>query len=298
MGKHAYCIIAHNDRYCLEKLISMLDNERHDIFILPDKKTSPDFESGIETKKSYLEILPKDKRVDVRWGHISLVEAEITAIEAALKKDRYNYIHLISGVDLPIKSIDHIQNFFDSQLPDTLFVAVNENPDAVEEVFERVKYYNILTKYQKSSNRILKIASALINKTGLILQKSLGIKRDWKNYVVRKGSNWVTLSDEFARFLADRKKLILKKYRGIKCADEIFIQTEIMSSHFKEKLYRDSEGHTDHMRLIEFEGDSPRVFSISDYEELIQSPDLFARKFSSQTDKSVIDRIFENSLTG
>lgn len=296
MGKHAYCIIAHNDKYCLEKLISMLDDERHDIFILPDKKTSDEFEAGLSTKKSHLEIIGKDKRVDVRWGHISLVEAELTVIEEAVKKGKYDYIHLISGVDLPLKSIDVIQKFFESQPAGTLFVTVNEDTGAVMEAFERVKYYNLLTKHQKSRNLLLKLTSAAINRAGLVFQKSFGIKRNWKEFNVRKGSNWVSLSDEFARYLIDRKKSILKKYRFIKCADEIFIQTEIMSSPYKERLYRDSEGHTDHMRLIEFEGDSPRVLRMSDYDALVKSQDLFARKFSSQADKSVIDKIYEKSL--
>lgn len=38
-GKHAYCIIAHTDYYCLTKLVSLLDDERNDIFLLYDKKS-------------------------------------------------------------------------------------------------------------------------------------------------------------------------------------------------------------------------------------------------------------------
>lgn len=41
MNKHAYCIIAHNDKFCLETLLNLLDDKRNDIFLLIDKKIGP-----------------------------------------------------------------------------------------------------------------------------------------------------------------------------------------------------------------------------------------------------------------
>lgn len=38
MGKHAYCILAHNDAYCLKSLTRLLDDPRNDIFIHLDSK--------------------------------------------------------------------------------------------------------------------------------------------------------------------------------------------------------------------------------------------------------------------
>lgn len=52
MGKHAYCIIAHSDPYCLQTLVDLIDDERNDIILVIDKKSDlKEFES-IKASKS------------------------------------------------------------------------------------------------------------------------------------------------------------------------------------------------------------------------------------------------------
>ncbi len=66
LGKHAYLIMAHNQPEHLRKLLDVLDNERNDIFIHLDKKSSID-------SQSLLDICQKSKmyftnRLNVYWG--------------------------------------------------------------------------------------------------------------------------------------------------------------------------------------------------------------------------------------
>lgn len=105
---HAYLIIAHNNFKQLQILINLLDDDRNDIFIHIDKKVEE--LPLLTTNKSKLFIL--DKRIDVRWGNVNQIETEILLFETAVKHNQYEYYHLISGVDLPIKSNDYIHNFF------------------------------------------------------------------------------------------------------------------------------------------------------------------------------------------
>lgn len=58
MGKHAYCIIAHTDRYCLERLLNLLDDARNDIYVLLDKKANPSLIKGIALKHSVISTPP------------------------------------------------------------------------------------------------------------------------------------------------------------------------------------------------------------------------------------------------
>lgn len=83
MKKHAYLIIAHNDPAMLAVLVGMLDDERNDIYILIDKKADFSQFLSIKTTKSILEFV---QRVDIRWGHISQVEAEMALFQAAYDK--------------------------------------------------------------------------------------------------------------------------------------------------------------------------------------------------------------------
>lgn len=291
MDRHAYCIIAHSDHYCLKSLIELLDDDRNDIFLLLDKKASDELESGLKTSQSLLKIIDQSERIDIHWGHISQVEAELKVLGEAVEYNDYAFIHLISGCDLPIKMQDKIHDFFDDVKPDTLFVTINESPEDEESLRERGKYYYFFLKYQHSANKILKNVISLINYVSVAFQKKLGIRKNWGDYKLGKGSNWVTVSSEMVKYLLKRKDFILKNFRFMKCADEVFIQSEILNSDFKNKLYRNPEGLTDHLRYMEWCGDSPRVLKTSDYEMLISQPDMFARKFSSAIDRDIIDRL-------
>ena len=88
--KHAYLIIAHNDPTLLAVLVEMLDDERNDIYILIDKKADTSQFSVVKATKSILIYAP---RIDIKWGHISQVEAENDSVQNRL---RQRAIHLLS----------------------------------------------------------------------------------------------------------------------------------------------------------------------------------------------------------
>ena len=105
--KHAFLIMAHGSLPLLRVLLSMLDDERNDIFLHIDRKS--DMLDGAEPlvlSKARLFVL--EQRVDVRWGNLSQIKAEYVLFEEALKHGPYAYYHLLSGQDLPIKSQDYM----------------------------------------------------------------------------------------------------------------------------------------------------------------------------------------------
>lgn len=65
--KNAYCILAHNEPYILETLISLLDDTDNDIYIHLDKKADCFSENAIAeaAKKSNITFIP---RLSVGWG--------------------------------------------------------------------------------------------------------------------------------------------------------------------------------------------------------------------------------------
>ena len=87
--KHAYLILAHNAFDMLQLLIDCLDDSRNDIYLHIDKKvaTLP----AVHVRKSELFFI--DERKDVRWGDLSMVEAEIALLKAAVDHGTYQYYH-------------------------------------------------------------------------------------------------------------------------------------------------------------------------------------------------------------
>ena len=106
--KHAYLILAHNEFVILERLIQSIDDERNDIYIHFDGK----LENYPVFQPLHAGLFILTERIDVRWGDISVVDAEFALFDEAYRRGEYSYYHLLSGVDMPLKSQDYIHRFF------------------------------------------------------------------------------------------------------------------------------------------------------------------------------------------
>lgn len=130
MQKHAYMIIAHNEFDLLEILVRLLDDPRNDIYVHIDAKVKNfDFKTfQALTQYSRLRFTPR--RISATWGDFSLVNTELLLLQTAVAGEDpaqpYAYYHLISGVDLPIKSNDDIHAFFEKNAGKE-FVHFSEN---------------------------------------------------------------------------------------------------------------------------------------------------------------------------
>lgn len=110
MNRHAYLIMAHNQFETLAVLLGLLDDERNDIYLHVDVK-AVDFDADRLRRRVHKAVLHLVDRRDVRWGGYSEVECEMALLRAAILRP-HAYYHLLSGVDLPIKSQDYIHQFF------------------------------------------------------------------------------------------------------------------------------------------------------------------------------------------
>lgn len=150
---HAYLIIAYNDFELLKCLIRMLDYPYNDIYIHIDKKSKKfkqnDF-IGI-TKYSKLYFIKREK---VYWGGYSQVNCEINLLKSAKNRKSYSYYHLLSGADLPIKSIEEIYNFFENNLGKE-FISFDVENEKNGEFLDRIKYYYPLQDIIGRRNKFL-----------------------------------------------------------------------------------------------------------------------------------------------
>ena len=92
----------------INDFIDILDDGHFDFFIHVDKKS--DIHNDIHKRDNVL-FVSDEKRIDVRWGQYSMVEATLRLIEIAAKTNRYDYYWLCSGQDFPIKRADEIYDF-------------------------------------------------------------------------------------------------------------------------------------------------------------------------------------------
>lgn len=286
--KHAYLLIVHEYNEILEKLLKSLDDKRNDIFIHVDKKTK-DF--SFEKANSILKISKVYfiDRISVYWGGYSQIKVEKELLKNALQRGNYRYFHLLSGADLPLKSQDEIHQFFIKN-DGKEFISIH---DVEFKDYFRINYY-FIEKIMARREKIL--ANILLRKCQnflLKIQRMFLIKRN-KNYNFYKGSNWFSITNEFAKYVIDNEKEIEKRYKYTFCADEIFLQSLIMNSKFKDNIYKFlNEKKTEAaMRYIDWERGAPYTFKEEDYNLLINSEMLFARKFSEKVDREIIEMIY------
>lgn len=280
--KHAYCIIAHNEPLILQKLIEAIDDDRNDIYLLIDKKADISIFQNIKVQKSNLTYVP---RIDIRWGDISQIKAELILFETASKQNVYQYYHLLSGVDLPIKSQDYIHDLL-TMHHGKQFVGYAQGEYNQWDLKRKTSYYYILTRYYHSP-LFIKLLCKAIRTTVITIQKMVGFTRKF-NIELKKGINWVSITHEFCTYLLTKKQYILKTFKNTLCPDEIFIQTILWNSPFRSQIYNPNSDFESCLREIDWERGNPYLWGKDevsvkkDLTILKHSEKLFARKFSSK----------------
>lgn len=292
MGKHAYLIMAHNQPELLKILLGLLDDERNDIFLHLDIKCNynmEDFKKSVSKSKLYFV-----DRQNVHWGGYSLVKAEIELLKLSINVGKYDYYHLISGADLPIKTQDYIHSFFDKH-HNKQFVAMDD--DVLKVNMHRVKYYWM---FQEKCGYQKKNIYNVINKIFICIQKLFKVNRIKESTVeYGLGSNWSSITDSFARYIVKNEEYILDLFLNTVCSDEMFIQTLILQSPYKKDIFSNVEPNIANMRYICFENDkaSPINIGIANIEEILASDFIFARKFDLNTHEDAV-KIVVNYLVG
>ena len=285
--KHAYLILAHNNFYTLKVLLKLLDNENNDIYIHIDKKTRnvPKEEILSVVQKSNLHWVTPIKTY---WGHSSLVNAELKLIKTAILNVEYEYLHLISGVDLPLKKQSEIHKFFEDNKGKE-FVGFSNLKNNYE---DRVKYYYWLQKYEKNSKIIAKLQEILTK-----FQKILKVNRlKNSNINIQKGCQWVSITGDFAKYIIKQEKWIQKFFANTNCSDELLMQTILINSPFAKNIYNKNDEYKSCLREIDWERGSPYVWKKEDKDILLSSNNIFARKFDDNVDKEIMKIIMNNFI--
>ncbi|MFD2598318.1 beta-1,6-N-acetylglucosaminyltransferase [Sphingobacterium corticis] len=275
MMKHAYLILAHNQFEVLEFLVTALDDTRNDIYIHFDAKvkTLP----KVHVNKAGLYIL--EDRTDVRWGDISVVEAELKLFEKAQQIQNYSYYHLLSGVDIPLKSQDYIHQFF-AKHRGKEFIGYSKG-DSSDHIERKVRRYHAFPRDFRPSNSAGNLIKKSIRFAALRLQFLLGIKRN-QNINFKKGTQWISLTNSFVSYLLSQKIDILKIYKNTFCADEIVVQTVCWNSKFREAIFNTDDEALGSQRMIRWINNQIYDWELEDLNILQSSNLLFARKFNNR----------------
>lgn len=272
MNKHAFLILAHNKPNQLNFLISLLDDPRNDIYVHIDKKSSLNLESMISTKKSKIYLV---NRIDVSWGAFSMVKAEMNLLKSCSKRN-YSYVHLISGADFPIKCQDYIHDFFNKHKGEQ-FIFAHYSDKANKIAMNRLRYYWFLQEDMGSGTNYRNVLKKCIQYGLVHIQKIIGINRisNIDKSAIVYGSQWFSITGDFAKHIVSYDRFITKHCNHTVCCDENIVQLIVNISDFKHNAHLDNN-----LRFMIWEGGShPRTLNENDEQNLLETDNLFARKF-------------------
>ncbi len=255
------------------RLVNALLHPDADIYIHVDRKVSIDPFLPIAALPNVHFI---QRRVTVYWGGYSIVEATLSGIRQIMRTGiAYDFVNLLSGQEYPLMPPAMIHRFF-SEHRGMLFMDIFPEEDKLTEYKYKLKQYyfaaiNVRGKY--TAEKIARILKPRKFPDGF---EPMGT------------SQWFTIPLECAAYVVaflEQNKKIANIFRYMWAPDEMVFQSVLYNSPYRQAITNDN------MRYIDWseQNPSPKILTIANARQLIQSGSLFARKFDMYTDSEILD---------
>ena len=292
----AYIILAHNSPEQLVRLIFKLNTDDVSFFIHIDKKTDKTIYSQIFNQLNKLPNVFFVKRYNSYWGSFNLVKATLEAINLIGKTGlEFEYVIFLSGQDYLIKTNAYIKRFLQENqgkefieyfpLPDNQWKEGGLIRIEYWHIYWNDQYFCIPEKREFKSPIVSFLYSFLI--LPLVKKRKLP-----EGFAIYGGSQFWCLTGECIKWInifVKQNPKFVKRFNYTYCTDEIFFQTLILNSPFKDKVVNDN------LKYIDWGGDinayHPIILEKKDFEKIRESEKLFARKFAQSKDSDILDMI-------
>ena len=285
--KHAFLIIAYKDYWMLNQIVQSLDDKRNDIFIHMDAK-STDFKEDMISPTRYSKVVFTE-RIDVSWGGDSKIRSIILLLYRAFSNGGYRYYHLMTESDYVIKDQDYFHNFFKKN-------DGKEFLDFMKLEKSTMWRYDLYLFFENDIGRNSNYPDLYpIEKNLSKMQVQSNTHRISKELKYYKSEGVFSITSNLVEYVLNNLEFIAHYFFNGCANDEIFLATLVMNSRFSHNIYSKK------IRFIDWAnkatGAHPITFTCSQYDSIIESDCIFARKFNSFVDYKVI-ALINNSIYG
>ncbi len=286
----AYIIMAHKNPGQLYRLIDRLNDGASEFFIHIDKTAA--FAPFEIIKELGTTIIHFVDRADSKWGGFGSVQASLNGLKAVKNSQKkFDRILLLSGQDYPIKSNQYIDNFF-SNSPHTVFIDYFPIPNYLKwpgsdngGLYRVYKYYFGLKWYQLFCSKSLNLLSTYIP---LLKRK---IPNEMKPFA---GSQWWSGDGYALDYILDYDEKH-PEYRAFHqhtfVPDELYVQMIVANATDENLVKSILNSNKRFIIWADEHAAHPNLLGKNDFEAILNSDDLFARKFDENTDAEILDLI-------
>lgn len=294
--KILYLITAFKLPEQLIRLVKRLNTDDSSFHIHVDKKSDRDIHRKITEGIGSFENVHIIEPINCYWGEFGQVKPILQGIRKIIEnKTEFDYVIQLTGQCYPLKSNQFIADFLQSHAGKS-FINYFSLPHPLGYSWtERYCYWHLhLGRWYLVFPRENMFSTRVVNR----IWNPLARRITWRRRIPGNptpyfgGSHWC-LSRECILYL-DAYVQAHPEYERffthfVLFPSEIFYQTILLNSQLKANLidddlfYIDFTSHKAH----------PAILTMKDYDRLMSSNDLFARKFDSTIDGEVLDKIDE-----
>jgi hypothetical protein len=288
----AYIISAYKLPELLVRLVRRLDAPGTSTFIHVDAKTHDTVYRAMTEPLADLPNVHFLQRFPCYWGDFGHVRATLEGLRALLSSGRpFDYVVLLTGQDYPLRPNAEIAATLRDAAGQLFMLGwpiPNEHWDGG---LDRIEHWHFRVGRWPLSFPGTPFPQAWLNAAWSLPARVFRLRRSFPGGLrPYGGSSYWMMPADCARYVHDYATAnpeFVTFFKHVHVPDEIFFHTIVMNSPFRGRVA------TDYLRYVDWEagGDHPKVLTTADFDRLMESRKLFARKFDPAVDGTVLDRI-------
>ncbi len=298
--KLAYIITAHKNPDQLVRLVERLNDEGTTFFVHIDKGTdAPTYGRMVDGLRHLPNVHFMKKRFKCHYMTLySAVQAVVQGMTEIFRQDvAFDYLLYVTGQDYPIKTNSEIKAALEnahgqSYLTYLALPFEGWHPTGGRIIQNASRYeswhlhlFNRYVQFPLKRGRLRRAVNLFLPRKRKFL-RGFTPYGGWAYWCLARRHV------EYAHDFVKANPSFMKFFRFAKSADEMFFQTMLLNSPFKDQLINDD------LRYVDWSSQDchPKLLGRDDIDRLAESPRLFARKFDATVDAAVLDLIDERLL--
>jgi hypothetical protein len=289
----AYIVSAYKLPAQLVRLVRRLDGPGTSTYIHVDAKTDERTFQAMTEPLAQLRNVHFLPRHACHWGDFGHVRASLKALRALIESGRaFDYVVLLTGQDYPLRSQGAIAETLRARAS-SVFMSPRPLPHVhwTGGGTDRIDRWHF-----RAAGRALSFPGSpfrrnWLNRAWSLPAQLLRLRRSFPAGMQPWGgsSYWMMPADcarYIDEFVHDRPDYV-RFFERVLIPDEIFFHTIVMNSAFAGRVAGDDLRYVDWSQ----DADHPKLLTTADFERMMASSALFARKFDPDVDAVVLDLI-------
>ncbi|WNW29144.1 beta-1,6-N-acetylglucosaminyltransferase [Lactobacillus johnsonii] len=271
----AILITAYKDKIQLQRLINFFSDDNI-VLIHIDKKS--DIKINDLKKNPNVKII---KKYDIRWGGLNHLLAILDLLKLSLTFKNINYIHIISGQDIPVKPLKDFKIFNNCELIYLQCESILTKPEAFKNRYRKGCLFSNKDNRKiiwRGANKLYNVFHSPHKRISQFSEKDIYIGLVWSSFPVQVAEYIINYIDKIN---------LLKEWNHVIIPEEFFFQTILYNSKFQKNIVNKNLRYYDwHFR----NGSDPAYLDKSDISKIDEGDYFFARKIDTSISKDVIEK--------